>query len=50
MMIGIALGAYTFLPLLLSIPGGALIDRLGARRGIIAFGVLIVCLTPSGSE
>ncbi len=46
MMIGISLGAYTFLPLFLSIPGGALIDRLGARRVIVAFGVVIVCLTP----
>ncbi|MDH3239791.1 MAG: MFS transporter [Alphaproteobacteria bacterium] len=46
MMIGISLGAYTFLPLFLSIPGGALIDRLGARRVIFAFGVLIVCMTP----
>ncbi len=46
MMIGISLGAYTFLPLLLSIPGGALIDRLGARRVIVTFGVLVVCLTP----
>ncbi|HSR56469.1 MAG TPA: MFS transporter, partial [Alphaproteobacteria bacterium] len=45
-LIGIALGSYTFLPLLLSIPGGALIDRLGARRVITTFGVLIVCLTP----
>ncbi|MDX1484308.1 MAG: MFS transporter [Alphaproteobacteria bacterium] len=46
MMIGISLGAYTFLPLLLSIPGGALIDRLGARRVITVFGALVVCLTP----
>jgi MFS family permease len=45
-MIGISLGAYTFLPLLLSIPGGALIDRMGARRVIITFGILVVCLTP----
>jgi MFS family permease len=46
MMIGISLGAYTFLPLFLSIPGGAWIDRLGARRVIVTFGVLVVCLTP----
>jgi MFS family permease len=46
MMIGISLGAYTFLPLFLSIPGGAMIDRLGARRVIVSFGVLVVCLTP----
>ena len=45
-MIGVSLGAYTFLPLLLSIPGGALIDRLGARRVITTFGLLVVCLTP----
>ncbi len=45
-MIGISLGAYTFLPLLLSIPGGALIDRMGARRVIITFGLTVVCLTP----
>lgn len=46
MMIGLSLGAYTFLPLLMSIPGGAIIDRLGARRVVVAFGILVVGLMP----
>lgn len=45
MMIGITLGAYTFMPLLLSIPGGALIDRIGARRMIWVFGSIVVCVS-----
>ena len=45
MWIGIALGSYTFMPLLLSIPGGALIDRIGARRMIWTFGSLVVCVS-----
>ncbi|HEX9809902.1 MAG TPA: MFS transporter [Alphaproteobacteria bacterium] len=44
--IGIALGSYTFLPLLLSIPGGALIDRLGARRVMFLFGIIVVGVSP----
>lgn len=43
-MIGIALGSYTFLPLLLSIHGGALMDKLGARRIILFFGAIVVIL------
>lgn len=43
-MIGIALGSYTFLPLLLSIHGGALMDKLGARRIILFFGTIVVIL------
>ncbi len=43
-MIGIALGSYTFLPLLLSIHGGALMDKLGARRVILFFGTIVVIL------
>jgi MFS family permease len=35
--IGIALGSFNFLPLWLSIPGGALMDRLGARRIMMLF-------------
>ncbi len=35
--IGVALGSFNFLPLWLSIPGGALMDRLGARRLMMVF-------------
>jgi len=35
--IGVALGSFNFLPLWLSIPGGALMDRLGARRLLMVF-------------
>jgi DHA1 family inner membrane transport protein len=35
--IGVALGSFNFLPLLLSIPGGAVMDRLGARRLMMVF-------------
>ena len=37
LLIGIALGSFNFLPLWLSIPGGALMDRLGARRLMMVF-------------
>lgn len=43
-MIGIALGSYTFLPLLLSIHGGALMDKFGARRVILFFGAIVVIM------
>jgi MFS family permease len=35
--IGVALGSFNFLPLWLSIPGGALMDRLGARQLMMVF-------------
>jgi len=37
LFIGVALGSFNFLPLWLSIPGGALMDRLGARRLMTVF-------------
>ncbi|MCH8054784.1 MAG: MFS transporter [Deltaproteobacteria bacterium] len=40
LMVGIALGSRHFLPVLLSIHGGALMDRLGIRRVMIAFAVV----------
>ena len=39
-LIRLIFGVRHFLPLLLSIHGGALIDRLGTRRVIIVFAVL----------
>lgn len=36
-MIGFALGAFNLLPFLFSVHGGALLDRLGARRVMIVF-------------
>jgi len=39
-MIGVALGARHFLPLFLSIHGGALMDRFGTRRIMLWFGLL----------
>lgn len=42
LMIGIVLGSYTFLPLLLSIHGGALMDKFGARRVILFFGTIVI--------
>ncbi len=40
LMIGIALGARQVLPMLLSIHGGALMDRIGIRRVMIWFSIL----------
>jgi len=40
LMIGIALGARHFLPLFLSIHGGALMDRFGTRRIMLWFAVI----------
>ena len=40
LMIGIALGARQVLPVLLSIHGGALMDRMGIRRVMIWFSIL----------
>ena len=36
-VIGLALGSFNFLPFLFSVHGGALMDRLGARRVMMAF-------------
>jgi len=44
-MIGLALGSYNLLPFFFSVHGGALMDRLGARRVMIAF-ALVGALTP----
>jgi MFS family permease len=46
-MIGAVLSASTVLPLLLSIHGGALIDRLGAKR-VLMFFAIIMALIPIG--
>ena len=46
LMIGVAIGARSVLPVLFAIHGGALMDRLGAGRVILAFGVLAACLAP----
>lgn len=40
LMTGLALGAYNLLPFLFSIHGGAVMDRLGARRVMVAFAVM----------
>ncbi len=40
LMIGIALGARHFLPLFLSIHGGAMMDRFGTRRIMLWFGLI----------
>ena len=45
LLIGIVLGSRHFLPLFLSIHGGALIDRLGGRRVMVFFAIVGV-LTP----
>jgi MFS family permease len=39
-MIGLALGSFNLLPFLFSVHGGALMDRLGARRVMIAFALM----------
>ncbi|MDX1484606.1 MAG: MFS transporter [Alphaproteobacteria bacterium] len=39
-MIGLALGSYNLLPFLFSVHGGAVMDRLGARRVMVAFAVM----------
>lgn len=44
-LIGVVLGSRSFLPLLLSIHGGALMDRLGVRRVTLFFAV-IATVTP----
>src|SRR5690606_8061134 len=44
-LIGIVIGARAFLSVILSIHGGALMDRLGTRRVMIGFAVISV-ITP----
>ncbi|NKB21052.1 MAG: MFS transporter [Alphaproteobacteria bacterium] len=44
-LIGVVLGARHFLPLFLSIHGGALMDRLGGRRVMVFFGIVGI-ITP----
>jgi MFS family permease len=44
--VGIAVGARSFLPLLFSIHGGALMDRLGTRRVMAWCGVITLILFP----
>jgi MFS family permease len=44
--VGIAVGARSFLPLLFSIHGGALMDRLGTRRVMAACAVITLILFP----
>jgi PPP family 3-phenylpropionic acid transporter len=39
-VIGLALGSYNLLPFFFSVHGGALMDRLGARRVMIAFALV----------
>ncbi|MDB5508299.1 MAG: putative arabinose efflux permease, family [Hyphomicrobiales bacterium] len=49
-MIGLVIGARHFLPLLLAIHGGALMDRLGARRLMVfcsALAVVVLLLFPT---
>ncbi len=49
LMIGILLGARNFLPTLLSIHGGAMMDRLGAKRVMLVFaivGVIVPIIYP----
>ena len=45
-MIGVAIGAAAVLPLILAIPGGVLMDRLGTRRVTLCFAFLTAALIP----
>jgi MFS family permease len=47
LMIGIAIGVRSLLPLLLSIHGGVLMDRLGPRRVTLAVAICAVLLFPA---
>lgn len=47
LQIGIAIGARSFLPLLLSIHGGVLMDRLGPRRVTLAVAITAAVLFPA---
>jgi MFS family permease len=44
--IGLLMGARSVLPALLSIHGGSLMDRLGARRVMIFCSLMIACMAP----
>ncbi len=44
--LGLILGARSFLPLLLAIHGGALMDRIGTRRVILFFAGVAIVTTP----
>lgn len=44
-MIGLVIGSRTFLPLLLSIHGGSMIDKIGARRIILCSGLILSAVT-----
>jgi MFS family permease len=44
--LGLILGARSFLPLLLAIHGGALMDRIGTRRVLLFFGLVAIVTTP----
>ena len=44
-MIGLVLGSRTLLPLLLSIHGGSVIDKIGARRVIFWSGIIVATVT-----
>jgi MFS family permease len=44
--LGLVLGARSFLPLLLAIHGGALMDRIGTRRVLLFFGMVAIITTP----
>ncbi len=46
-LVGIAIGVRSFLPLLLSIHGGVLMDRLGARRVTLFVAIVAAALFPA---
>ena len=46
LMIGIAIGARSFMPLCLSIHGGAMMDRVGTGRVVVFFAVIALVTAP----
>ncbi len=46
LMIGIAIGSRSFMPLCLSIHGGAMMDRVGTRRVVVFFAVIAMVTAP----
>ena len=46
LMIGIAIGARSFMPLCFSIHGGAMMDRIGTRRVVVFFAVIAMVTAP----
>lgn len=46
-MVGLAIGIRSLLPLLFSIHGGVLMDRLGPRRVTLAVAIVALCLFPA---